>query len=203
MSILIIGANGNMGLRYQAILKHLGKPFVGVDKECSPRQARKIAKHSDAVIIASPTHSHISYLYALHDLKKPVLCEKPFTKDVRELSDFVNKASPEDPNISMVYQYKELASKRRGPSSYNYFKHGGDGLIWDCIQVIGLARDAVTLQEDSPVWKCQINGLNLRIADMDHAYVSFIEKWLSGEKQRLGDILDIHQKTYEMEKASQ
>ncbi len=100
----------------------------------------------------------------------------------------------------MVFQYGELIKfphLRKGrDTEYNYFRSGKDGLVWDCLQIIALANDEISLRNDSPIWRCKINGTTLDLSDMDYAYHSFIKKWTkNGIDQNLSDLFKFHKKT--------
>jgi hypothetical protein len=104
----------------------------------------------------------------------------------------------------MVFQYSELVKpESRGPSWYNYFKTGGDGLIWDCIQIIALSRTPPKIEARSPIWDCTINGQQLSLGDMDMAYVKNVKRWLDGDYMSAERIYDAHVKTSQYEAASQ
>jgi hypothetical protein len=205
MSILIVGGLGNMGLRYAAILKHLARDFTVVDKKHTAKEIRSAAIDSTGVIIATPTKTHCPMIRLLSDINKPILCEKPLSKDIGELKLTLAQCVTDKTNLTMVMQYKMLLSNHHNsaaPSSYNYFKHGADGLIWDCTQIIGLAKGPVEIKEDSPFWHCKINGKTLDIGEMDWAYIQFIKNWLQYPGDNLHDLLRIHQKVAEMAEGS-
>jgi hypothetical protein len=201
MPILIMGADGNMGKRYAAILKFLKKDVIGVDAHHSPEDVKRCVRAADGIIIATPTATHLKLIKGLRRYKKPILCEKPFSKNIRELAQVLEDYHRSETPLNMVYQYKELVgSKAVGDSEYDYFRHGSDGLLWDCIQIIGLAKGNVTIREESPVWRCQINGERLSLNMMDVAYVTHVKKWLARPGQALGEILDVHMKVADLEK---
>lgn len=194
--ILIVGANGNMGRRYRAILNYLGVPWRGIDlKDSWPRdEARQIT----GVIIATPTVCHLTDLMNAEHYECPVLCEKPISTNAQNLSRIL--ADIHNP-IKMVMQYQFTTRKlavANSPSFYDYYNHGRDGLVWDCIQIIGLAKGDVNLAEESPVWDCSINGSQIDIREMDFAYVEMIKNWLKIPGQDKNEILEIHQKTHEL-----
>lgn len=201
MSILIIGSEGSMGKRYQSILGYLKVDRACVDKEAEPVLVKQMARYADGIIIASPTDTHLDYIRMLAPFKKPILCEKPVHKNVPALKDVLKELRSEQCPFRMMYQYKVLASPLRiGASFYNYFKHGQDGLIWDCMQIIGLARGKVELYEDSPVWSCKLNGQRLNSAHMDAAYIHYLKNWLNDPDQDHGEILAVHERTAEAER---
>lgn len=199
MSIMIIGANGNMGRRYQSILKYLGKDFTCVDVGTDVSDLFVKYKEAEGVIIATPTNTHTRFIRDLAREGLPILCEKPIAKDLNDLRQTLDLVKSRKTKLSMVWQYAMLSdSGATGDSVYDFYNHGNDGLVWDCIQIIGLAKGPVTLDEESPLWKCRINGKKLHIAHMNRAYVDFIKLWLGGSHTVDNAIWDAHQKTYEL-----
>jgi hypothetical protein len=198
MKVLIVGSEGSMGKRYQAILKSLEVPFLTADVHHSVEQIINLVKECSAIIIATPTNTHLHYLRLFSSLGKPILCEKPLSKDVSELLEIQNIVREKDVNLTMVMQYKMLIDPDgTGPSYYDYFRHGNDGLAWDCIQILSLAKGKVSLKEDSPIWHCMINGKKLNLSDMDKAYIDFIRFWLKKPGDKIGDLIEHHLRVLE------
>jgi len=213
--ILIMGANGSQGRRYKAILNQLNKQFLCFDSADYKHKGCAVCNnHYDiqnqffhylikteakisGVIICTPTSEHLDCikLCLRNGLKVPILCEKPISKDIVQLKDVLKECEISDVKVGMVYQYYHLVkSKAKEESHYDYFNHGKDGLIWDCLQIIGNARSTVCLKEESPIWDCKINGEALHIEDMDGAYFDEIALWLNGHSMSHSKIIDIHQK---------
>lgn len=204
MSILVVGGRGNMGKRYRAILNFLGIESTVVEKEHSTTYMKRMAQASEGIIIATPTNTHVDLIRSFIPSGKPILCEKPICRNPAELKELMREINESDTFLSMVMQYRMLAPKRFDrkrppPSHYDYFRHGTDGLAWDCIQIIGLAEGNLMLGETSPVWKCTINGKKLDIGQMDRAYVEFIADWLDDPGDDLSEVLEMHEKTLEVE----
>lgn len=199
--IMIVGANGSMGGRYQAILKYLGKKFSCIDIDYKVDAFKKIADECEGVIIASPTPSHFFFLDLFSRRKIPVLCEKPLSTSrdhLEVIKDiFVNERGL---NLTMMMQYKMLDQHDSdGNTSYDYFRHGNDGLIWDCLQPIALARGQVEIRGASPIWNCTLNGKKLSLGDMDKAYVDFVYRWLMNPGDDMDRLFDIHLKVMDWE----
>lgn len=202
--ILLVGYKGNMGQRYGKILDFHGVKWEGVDIGDTYLTQMKLAEKASGVLIASPTPAHINHLHRFAHMGKPVLCEKPFTKDLAALREILELYNKTRTPLSMVFQYDELVPEgTKGPSWYNYFRTGKDGLIWDCIQIIALAKQPPKLAAMSPVWDCTINGFRLSLGDMDDAYVKNVKRWLDGDYMKLTRIYDAHLKTAQFEAASQ
>jgi hypothetical protein len=198
MSTLIIGANGSMGKRYQAIYEWLDYPYWAVDKELSREQILVRAKAADSIIVCTPTITHGELLRDFMPLQKPILCEKPISKDMDELNEILTYAKRKALPFNMVMQYEELLNDKGrdgdAKSEYNYFRHGNDGLVFDCLQIIALANGEIHLDDESPIWTCVINGQKINLSDMDQAYVSMIKKWRGGNMyQDLSWLMEIHE----------
>lgn len=192
---LIIGSEGSMGKRYKAILSYFNQPF-----EChDPKLGFGVYpnKTHDRFIIASPTVNHLYWVKRLDEYRKPILCEKPLSKDLKEVKEILECKSP----LSMTFQYAHLVDNRGfGPSHYNYYHSGQDGLVWDCFQIIALAKDKVLLDNTSPIWTCAINGSKIHRGDMDKAYVDVVRNWLAGAHLERDDLMKWHNKVSEFEK---
>lgn len=164
-----------MGKRYQCILKNLDEEFECLDPSIG--EAPCHPSKYDRFIIASPTDTHIQWVRGLDIYKKPILCEKPLSKDLGEVEEILECQSP----LTMMMQYTWLCnSAAKGESYYNYFQHGKDGLVWDCFQIIALAQGDVAIGEDAPIWRCMINGRPVLRSHMDWAYVEYVRAWIKG-----------------------
>ena len=201
MSILLVGSEGSMGTRYKRILDYLGRSYKCYDTKLST-PLEEAAMGCDRAIIATPTRLHAESILDILSVmpSKPILCEKPIDKDLKVLKDILQKCKDAKTDLRMVFQYKRIYNNDGliGPSHYNYFRHGDDGLAWDCIQIIGLAKGTVNLEETSPVWSCAINGQKLQIQNMDWAYIEYIRDWLTFPSLCIGpdEILAIHEKVH-------
>lgn len=198
--ILVIGSEGSMGARYRAILSYLGKKYRCLDIN-NKDQFDKMARDADSVIIASPTDTHVDYIRRLLPYKKPILCEKPICKDIPELEHLFQEIKQSGTPFRMMFQYSLMSEANRvGKTHYNYFKHGSDGLVWDCIQIIGLSRGPLELAQTSPIWTCVLNGKALRLSDMDAAYIAYVQYWFNHPSQNLDTLLAMHEKTAMLER---
>lgn len=190
---LILGARGNMGRRYGAIMDYLGVPYYAVD------DGDTLPTDFDGVLIATPTALHKPHIEHFASAGVPILCEKPIAKTMAEVDAITDTCTKHGTCLEMVDQYKFLASYSNGQTYYDYFRHGTDGLYWDCINIIGNARGVVTLGEKSPIWTCQINGVAISLANMDGAYIQMIRRWLNEPESGLPYIYHAHEKTAQME----
>jgi hypothetical protein len=175
---LIVGSRGGMGRRYAAILKKLDVTPQLVDVgEVAP-------KDFDSVIIATPTPLHVSHCLQFMTAGVPILCEKPLSTSLKQVDAVCATAEKCGVKLDMVNQYKYCGGDKTpwaDLTSYDYYNTGRDGLHWDCISIIALAKAEALIRNDSPIWACILNGQNLRLADMDWAYFRMIERWLNGE----------------------
>lgn len=194
--ITLLGANGSMGRRYQAILRYLQAAYQAFDREeFHLERVASALRSSDRVIIATPTPSHLS-LCALVSVEAPgisILCEKPLATTREALEAMLVL-----PNLMMMAQYTLLDAHKDGDTCYDYFHSGQDGLAWDCCQLIGLARGSVILRNESPIWRCTLNGRALSLDELEQAYVKFVAKWIRNEmRQGSGWLRDIHMRVWQ------
>ena len=195
MKVYIIGSRGNMASRYKTILNFMGHEISGhdmsskVDGDFTPFEA-------DRIIIATPTSTHASELLKALEFKKPILVEKPITTNFDDLNGILDAVEESKVNVEMVsqYDYMPFSKTRTGKTIYNYFKHGGDGLVYDCINIIYHSNSTPELREDSPFWQCVINGDHLRIQDVDQSYVSMISHWLHSPRNDIERMYIAHKK---------
>lgn len=199
MKIHIIGANGSMGKRYQAILKNLGMSFSTSDLHTTTEELASFTDKASGIIISTPTHTHFDFINRFATLKKPLLCEKPLSKNIDDLYE-IRKLIDKGLNLTMMAQYKFLDNPHSiGDSYYSYFRHGSDSLKWDCIQIIGLARGRVTIDGEGSIWKCAINGKKINLGDMDAAYISAVKTWLNKPGDDINGLIRWHQKVMEFQ----
>ena len=195
---LILGSRGGMGRRYTAILRHLGIEPVLFDL------GDRLPVDFDSVIVATPTAAHLNNIEDFAFCGVPILCEKPIATNVRQAIRACNLAASCGFDLEMVNQYafiKGTPTQWPDLTSYNFYNHGRDGLYWDCINIIKHARDYVRVSNDSPVWKCMINGQKLNIGLMDRAYIEMIKDWLANLKQPTdyAGIWRAHKKVHDLE----
>jgi hypothetical protein len=200
MKVLIVGGEGGMGKRYRAVLNHLQVEHESYDIH-EDYELEVAADSATAAIIATPTSTHLDVVEQLLPFDIPILCEKPFSKNFEQLGDLLGAAK--NSQIAMVNQYRFMSiGAEQLTTRYDYFKSGGDGLIWDCINIIGLAKGEIILGNKSPIWKCKINGRHLDISEMDAAYVFMISEWLKNPTYDHRYILEAHKKVIQMVEAN-
>jgi len=186
--ICVIGNKGNMGRRYEAILKYLQIPYVGYDTGDLRALKNEITMMADQFIIATPTHTHEGVIDSLNALRTNVefLCEKPITTD--NIEAVYKNCEAWGNRLYCVNQYEfiTLTMLHGGEenSFYDYFSSGKDGLYWDCFQIFAMAKADVIVKNESPIWKCTINGEPISIARMDMAYIEMIQDFV-GDKKRM------------------
>lgn len=193
--IMIIGANGSMGRRYQALLNYLGRFHIDVDIE-NISIIEELGDKCKGFIIATPTWTHFRFFKRISEFKKPILCEKPLSTDMDEVCEMLKTP------LRMMLQYlvlNPIPGVMDGHSHYNYFNTGKDGLKWDATQIIGLARHGCTIQNNSPFWDCRLNGKELDLSWMDRAYLKYLEMWFKEPNQDPGFLRELHVKVNEFQ----
>lgn len=186
-----------MGRRYQSILKYLNEPFDALDiKNVEPQRP---LKEYDRFIIATPTDTHLGWIRTLDSIGKPIFCEKPLSTDMEEVKEILDCKSP----LSMMMQYQcippgeYMSNVNNKDSFYSYFRHGNDGLKWDCFQIIALAEERIILDEESPIWMCRLNGRQVSLLGMDSAYITATQAFLWGKYIDRATLRKWHQKVSE------
>jgi hypothetical protein len=182
----IIGSEGNMGRRYAAICKHLGFDSVGYDPmlKDSVWDGFFTDRSLSHIIITSPTDQHLTNLMMLRlgvHKHTPILCEKPIAKASDEYNkELMTNLVCLSERTFMVnnYSFTDLIPDHEGVTSYDYCCSGRDGLNWDCIQLIYLARGEWHLRNESPVWQCQINGQWVHRSSVDFSYIRMMKTFL-------------------------
>ena len=191
--VYIVGDKGNMANRYKAVLDYIGVRYTGHDKD-EPYFFPQDATH---FIICTPTVRHCDDIDKCLEFNKPILCEKPISKDLNQLLEFEKKWGQKTRLVSMVNQYRYMVPPTMvGETRYDYFKSGADGLFWDCINIIGLASDSFVVSNRSPVWTCTINGKELRLNYVDKSYIVMLRSWLSGRFNNWDYAVAAHKKVH-------
>jgi hypothetical protein len=178
--VCLVGAKGNMGRRYKSILNHLGVKWYGVD--VGYIWPPEVSHY----IIATPTETHLEMISQIKSHTARILVEKPLCQLSPMLRiQTVREACEKHKNkLYMVNQYAYTPGiDGIGPTIYDYYNTGKDGIAWDCIQLIHLATGQISLRNKSPVWQCTINGQPLTHEIVDRCYVEMIKDFLSNGQQ--------------------
>ena len=180
-----------MARRYRACLDYLGIEHCGEDLHDDPTGT---VADCDGIIIATPTITHLRLLTEFGDYNKPILIEKPISLKPFKLL----KA-----NVQMVNQYAFCGPFPGGETYYNCWNTGKDGLAWDCINIIGLSQTMPEIRNDSPIWKCTLNGKELTLNDIDNSYIKMLDSWIKNPISNIDYIHKAHEKVREYVKANQ
>jgi hypothetical protein len=202
-----------MGKRYAKICKLLGHTVYEAD---TLRPEKIIPNDFDGVILATPTRYHLDDINAYRSYGKPMLAEKPLFTD-RKTWDLFDAGNwfPKD-LVRMINQYEYYIAKRHmlGESvkvqehtrtskvtHYNYFRSGNDSIIWDCINIVGLADtdSDIELSNDSLVWDVAINGYQLDLSEMDSAYIWNVLDWTQNFDSNYDYIVHAHERCFELQ----
>ena len=194
--VTIIGYRGNMGRRYGSILDYLGINWEGIEFGDLDRYP---SDDTDGFIIATPTNSHLVHLLRYSMYNKPILVEKPVVKNRKDLDAVMGMRVP----VTMVNQYAFFpeVSEGSGETRVNYYNTGNDGILWDCINLIGLAKEDVYLSNSSPIWQIKVNGNNLSRGMVDLSYVQMLYKWTSKPTDNKQYIYDVHTRLLDHEES--
>lgn len=219
--MLIIGSNGNIGRRYVNICKYLHIPHTAVDiKSNSEEDICVEIEKNEFILLCTPTDTHYEMIEKIIKIKKYkntktyLLCEKPITKNKVELEKLLFDTVNSKITLFMVnnYNFIEIEPESNGiikifkkimndfTTEYNYFHSGTDGMIWDCIQLVYLAKGKIILKQESPIWHCKINGVKISREQVDYSYIAMIIDFVTKREKMwtLSDIIKSHQKVMEL-----
>lgn len=199
--IVVLGAAGNMGRRYSHILKLLGC-------EVTERDLHNIDEPFEAEMgmVATTTDTHLESIRRLVDGNvKSILCEKPVSKSLVELQEIKRITEKYEVDFRMVCNWCQCTPISFNPGTcvveYNNWRTGNDGLYWDVIQLIHLARSIepsdLSIDKQSPVFHASINGIDISLTDIDRSYVWMMLAWLNTPQYLWGmeDAIQATQKT--------
>jgi len=110
-------------------------------------------------------HSHgiRSYLKAFKNIHMVNNYDYAFKRACRDQSNFVNAT---------------------GLTTYEYYQTGRDGLLFDCIQLIKMAKADIELKGYGWKWQCQINGWRIDRNLIDDSYYDMIEDFISDKLEQ-------------------
>lgn len=183
---LLIGGNGSIGRRYQAILRYLNKPVLVWDQEDVALPEQPFAR----AIVCSPTSTHYEYCKLLIAAKKPFLCEKPLSKFVNECEDLVRRARRDQVIGRVVNNYEYvLRDVPRGNMFFDYYNTGKDGVFWDCCQLIYMDPN-VEIRTTSPRWHLNRGGRWIRYKELENSYIQMIKHFVNGKYDYMWSLQD-------------
>lgn len=180
MRVLVCGNRGNMGRRYTAILNYLGVENIGVDNgDLTPHPDTY-----DRAIIATPSDIHMYVCEMMANLHKPFLCEKPIDKDPAKIQKLIDLCKKKRVDGRMVCNWAFTGRLKFYPGEnqvqYSNYNTGKDGLAWDCIQLIYLAKGFPELSTGSPYLQAHIDGDRVHEGHIARSYKTMIDVWLQG-----------------------
>lgn len=189
MRVLVVGSLGNMGRRYAAILKHLGHEVVGVDV------GTKIPSKLDAAIVATPTDTHYGVCKVLSKKGYRYLCEKPVSKSPKEIESLMRYDAKYGGCGYMVNNWARTLLRYVKPNSQNVYydcwNTGKDGLLWDCIQLVYLAKGRPhQLESESPTFSAWLGTTRITLGVIELSYIAMVRSFLEGDDKRLWTLQD-------------
>lgn len=218
MRILIIGWKGGMGQRYRALLENIGIDVVGIDStlgtdlgfyNLNKTERSKLTGNGftplkdikyDKAIIATPTNTHYDEAVKLAILGKPFLCEKPVSKNPADIDDIIGTCKITNTDARMVCNWAFTCDDRKWNAGghevfYDCYNTGRDGLHWDCIQLIYLAKnDRYKLNNKSPFFEATIDKQGITLQDIQWSYHRMLTAWIH-TPEKLWDMEDAKKAT--------
>jgi hypothetical protein len=138
----------------------------------------------EKAIVCTPTSDHLATLVKMQGYEGDILCEKPLVMGNEiDIGFFFATMRALKLNVRMVCNWAFTAPNFIDkPESriieYDNYNTGKDGMAWDCIQLIYIAKGFPILKTKSPFLDCKIDGERVDEADIAYSYVAMIEAWL-------------------------
>jgi hypothetical protein len=181
MRILIFGSEGSQGKRYTAICKYLGHEVVGYDPVLSHNTIKNIIKDVDRCIIATPIDSHYKWCKWCIKHNIPFLCEKPISKNLKEIEEIKKLCDKSKVDGRMVcnwmFTIPGFNTNEADRIFLNYFNTGKDG-DYDYIQPIYLSKGNFELKKKSPYYICQLGNIPINQYNFDISFITMLIGWL-------------------------
>ena len=183
MNVLLLGAEGSIGSRYAAILKHLRIKFTPLEARDSLEAIPCNGTPVTHALVATPTETHIELCNQLLDMGLPFLCEKPLSMDVKASDNLLRRIRRmkllDECHVVNNYCYALARHSPKQLISYDYYKtgNGNDGTNWDCCQLIYYAKKnkiTYTIDTDSPIWILRVDGKDMPYRDIEESYINMV-----------------------------
>ncbi len=206
MKILLIGGNGGIGRRYQAVLQYLGIDFEILDTPGSFPKLKNL--EFDKAIVATPTDAHYYYIRECLEMRKPVLSEKPVSKWADDVKSLKQLAVKNKTPAFVVNNYAFLLKEHPLPNEdlktifYRFYNTGRDGLLWDCCQLLYLAlkeKAALQIERSGPIWTFFIGASAVPYLSIERSYIDMVKAFVSGEYDSLWTLEDAFKMTEAIE----
>ena len=192
--IALLGGNGGIGKRYQAVLNYLNEPFRVIDIGDS----KGLLEGCEKAIIATSTDAHEEWCWECSYLKIPFLCEKPLSKKKESIDAMISR----DVVGYVVNNWAFVATNfsNKAPTSlyYDFYNSGKDGLVWDVCQLILLADKAncsLEVRTDSYYWDAMWGEEVIPYSAIEQSYMQMIRAFLSDDMAKLWNLSDAYRMT--------
>jgi hypothetical protein len=175
--VLIIGGKGSIGRRYQAVLKHLKRPF-----EIYDLGDELPVGNISHVIITSPTEKHLEHVLMAMRYDCPILCEKPLSMDLNSAKKIAKL-----PNVYVVNNYAYVTRDAKS-IRYDFYNTGRDGFIWDLCQLVYIAKKNnahLNIKRSSYTWTLIVDDEPVPYSMIEYSYRKMIQDFLNGNRFNL------------------
>lgn len=191
--ILLVGGNGSIGRRYQAILQFMRTPYMVHEANDTETFESKLKKGITKAIIATPTNSHVNFCREFANRSIPFLCEKPLSKNIDEVK-WIQTICKKSPGY-VVNNYAFLNEGLEPPIHfrYDFYNTGKDGLVWDICQLIYLARKyeaELCVRTNSYWWDMEWGTIQVPYAWIEQSYMRMLRAFLSDKVGLLWSLAD-------------
>jgi len=190
--IALIGGNGSIGRRYQAVLNYIKEPYLVIEKDDDPAILdRPDITHA---IIATPTETHMEWCERAAHKNIWFLCEKPLSKHREEIKPLLQKTGFVVNNWAFVST--NMNNTQANHLSYNFYNTGRDGLVWDVCQLVylsHLANGILEVRTDSYEWAAHWNGVQVPYNFIEASYLQMVRAFITHDSKRLWSLADAYE----------
>jgi hypothetical protein len=182
-NVVLLGHTGNIGRRYNYLLRRLGINVIGWDLSNINDRIPVCPDH--LYLVATPTDLHVRHVEEIicYDKSADILVEKPLCMP-RDISTLEKLEAGSDCIIRMVNNWAYVIpglSLFSHDIVYRYWNHGGKeaDVHWTLCQAFALSKPGcLSYHFDSPVFDVRIDGCPVTQAMFDMSYLSMLQAWL-------------------------
>lgn len=182
--IALIGGDGSIGRRYQAVLNHLTIPFRVIEVGDS----KDLLDGCNKAIIATPTDRHMDWAWECFYKNIPFLCEKPMSKNKQEIKSLMDRGATGYVVNNWSFISTNYGNHKPNSIYYDFYNTGKDGLVWDVCQLVLIADMSdckISVRTNSYWWHAEWGLEDIPYNFIEHSYMQMIRAFDRGDFQRL------------------
>jgi len=195
--IALVGGDGGIGRRYQAVLNYLREPYIVIEKGDDPSLlGTKDVTHA---IIATTTENHMEWCERAAHKNLWFLCEKPMSKKKEEIKPLFGEKTMGFVVNNWAFVEGSMYGMKPKRLSYNFYNTGKDGLVWDVCQLVylsHLSQGTLEVRTESHEWITYWNDFNVPYNAIEASYVQMIRAFMAHDSKRLWSLTDAYEMSW-------